>query len=70
LDNYANELGPYDLLDKPVRAVRLVMVSRANRPDPYNKSYEPIPAINHVNVGPSDGHMRRFLENVVQLRNY
>ena len=70
LANYSNELGPFDLLEHPVRAVRIILISRAARPDPYHNTYQPIKAINHVNVGPSDGHMRRFLENVVQLRNY
>jgi hypothetical protein len=67
---YVHDLGAQNLTAHPVRTVRLLMVSRASRPDPYRGTYQPINAFNRTVVRPPDPHIRRFLENTVQLRNY
>lgn len=70
LSSYLDKLDAQDLSEHPVKAVRLFMVSRSARPDPYRNTYQPVTAYNRTVVGPPDGHIRRFLENTVQLRNY
>jgi hypothetical protein len=70
--SYNYDLSSIDLVKDPVKAVRVVISSRAARPDPYHNKYQltPIPSMNRTVYGPADEHMRRQLENVVQLRNY
>jgi type II secretory pathway pseudopilin PulG len=68
--SYVHTLDGQDLFDRPVKTVRLVMVSRSERPDPYKGTFATITALNHDDTGPADSHIRRFLENTVQLRNY
>jgi hypothetical protein len=73
VDDYIDEV---DLTssnnDLPIQSVRVFMVSRTSRPDPYNNQYPKINAINH-NAGetsPPDGFPRRSLDTVVNLRNF
>jgi hypothetical protein len=53
----------------PIKSVKLVIVSRTTKPDPYANSFARISALNHEATG-SDHYPRRFLETIVQLRNY
>jgi type II secretory pathway pseudopilin PulG len=70
LTKYVYDLDGQDLLARPVKAVRLVLVSRSPTPDPYKGQFSGIPALNHTVVAGNDGRPRRFFENTVQLRNY
>jgi hypothetical protein len=70
LTNYDLDFSGLNNTTDPVKTIRLVLVSRTSRPDPYGKTFNRIPALNHTAVGPSDHYPRRFLETSVQLRNY
>ncbi|MDR3203662.1 MAG: PilW family protein [Deltaproteobacteria bacterium] len=70
LANYVHDLSGQDLLSRPVKAVRIVVISRSPREDPYKGNHLPIPALNHTVVGGPDNYVRRLLETTIQLRNY
>jgi hypothetical protein len=70
LSKYVHNFDGQDLKSKPVRTVRLVMISKSSTPDPYRGTFSAVTALNHTSVGAPDSYVRRFLENTVQLRNY
>jgi hypothetical protein len=70
LSNYDLDFAGLNTTGSPIKTIRLVMVSRTSRPDPYGKTFARIAALNHTAVGAPDNYPRRFLESSVQLRNY
>jgi hypothetical protein len=69
--NYLNVTPGLDTLNKtPIKAIRINLISRTFKPDPYGAKFPRIQAENHTNLGPPDAYPRRSLETVVQLRNY
>ncbi|MDR0621596.1 MAG: PilW family protein [Deltaproteobacteria bacterium] len=70
LSNYVQDFSGLNTTDNPIKTIRLVLVSRTSRPDPYGKTFNRIPALNHTSLGPPDSYPRRFLETSVQLRNF
>jgi prepilin-type N-terminal cleavage/methylation domain-containing protein len=63
-------VGPVPSESVPVTAVRLAMVSRTSKPDPYGRTFKRIEKLNHTQLLPPDSYPRRSLETKVQLRNY
>jgi prepilin-type N-terminal cleavage/methylation domain-containing protein len=70
LGNYVLDFNGLNNTGSDIKSVRVVMVSRTSRPDPYGQHFSRIPALNHTAVGTTDSYPRRFLETTVQLRNY
>lgn len=70
LANYDQDFSGLNTTSSSIKTIRLVLVSRTHRHDPYGKTFARIEALNHTTLAAPDNYPRRFLETSVQLRNY